>query len=151
MQLLEIYLLRYINDQDLDKHIEELQLLHEGEAYISRAHQPIGEVPIHQLIRHFHYKWEVLSLRLRIAHSMLYDFFNSKNLYTNFEEEPYTREEITQLTERRLSKVEITKKLCYITLHLIQNIDPSDFPTYIQRDHLRIAYQLIHQLGDHQE
>jgi len=150
MQLLEIYLLRYINDQDLDKHIEELQLLHEGEAYINRTYQLVGEVPIHQLIRHFHYKWEVLSLRLRIAHSMLYDSFNSENLY-NFDEEPHTREEIVQATARRLSKIELTKQICYITLHLIQNIDPFESSSNIERDHLRIAYRLIHQLGDQQE
>jgi len=150
MQLLEVYLLRYINDPDLDKHIEELQILHEGEIRIDRTYQPIGDISIQQLIRHFNYKWEVVSLRLRIAHSMLYDFFNSENLY-NFDEEPQTREEIIQSSEKRLSRLEITKKLCYITLHLLQNIDPTEFPTYIQRDHLRIAYQLIHQLGNQQE
>jgi len=76
MQFLKVLLLRYINDSDLDQHIDELQLLSEGEVRIDREYQPIETIPIERLIRHFNYKWEIVSLRLRIAHSALYDFFS---------------------------------------------------------------------------
>jgi len=146
MQLLEVHLLRYINDLDLNYHIDELQLLSEGEACINRVYRPVGFIPLEQLTRHFEYKWEVVSLRLRIAHSALYDFFNSENLY-NFVEIPRSHEEVTQKTEKRLLQIELTRDICHITLQLIRNTSTSAFSNIIQREQLQIAYRLLDQLG----
>jgi len=150
MQLLEVHLLRYINDLDLNYHIDELQFLSEGEACINRVYRPVGFIPFEQLVRHFEYKWEVVSLRLRIAHSALYDFFNSENLY-DFVETPYSHDQVIQLTKRRLSRIDFTRDICHITIQLIQNNFSPTILSNTQRDHLRIVYRLLDQLGNRQE
>jgi len=147
MQLLEILLLRYINDADFKKHIDELELLSEGEVRIDRVYQPTETIPIDRLIRHFNYKWEIASLRLRVAHSALYDFFNSENLY-RFDETPNSHEQVIQITKRRLLKTNFIEDICYITLQLIQNNFSPTVSSNIQRDHLEIAYHLLDQLGN---
>jgi len=147
MQYLEILLLRYINDSDLDQHIEELQLISEGEVRIDRNYQPIESIPFERLIRHFNYKWEVAYLRLRIAHSALYDFFNSENLYI-FDDTPHSHKQIIQITKRRLSRIDFTGNICRTTLLLIQNNFSPTLLSNFQRDHLQIAYLILDQLGD---
>ena len=147
MQFLETLLLRYINDSDLDQHIDELQLISEGEVRTDGDFQPIESIPIEGLIRHFNYKWEVAYLRLRIAHSALYDFFNSENLY-NFDETPHSHEQVIQITKRRLFRIDLTGDICHTTLLLIQNNFSPTFLSNSQRDHLQIAYRILDQLGD---
>jgi len=152
MQLLEIHILRYLNDPDLNNYLDdELQLLSEGEARINREHQTIQDIPIQQLIRHFFFKWEIVILRLRVAHPTLHNFFNSENFY-NFEERPNsTREEITRTAEDRLCSLYLTQDICAITIQLIHNIPPSVLPDNFQQIRLDTAYSLFHEFRDQQE
>jgi len=147
---LELKILRYLNDPVLNNYRKDLFLFNKGVVYLPGKASPEEDLKFEDHLHHYSRKWRKLYTRIFKKHSDLYWYFCQNNHF-NTEQNLLSIGDITWASENQLFDVNLTRDICHLVRHFIQNTIHLQKIQHTEESRVNLARKLFYEEFDNCE